>query len=317
MFNPRAAALCALLFATPAMADVPRVVTDIAPVHGLVSKVMQGLGTPHLIVRPGASPHDHDLRPSDAGALQSADAVFWIGTALTPQLESRIETLAGSAVSVQLLNLPGTETLAFRLGATFGPDDHGHDADTPAPGTAPDHDHDHDHDQSGTDPHAFLSPDNARLWLGEIASTLSGLDPENAAIYVANAAAGQAEIDTVVAEIEPTLAALSDVRYVVFHDAYQYFERRFGLAPIGAINLSDASDPSPTRLDAMRAATKGQNVVCAFSEPQFNPGLIAAVFGGTDTKTAVLDPLGTAIPIGPGFYPALLRDLAQGMADCL
>ena len=135
-----------LLAATPAAADVPKVATDILPVYGLAARVMDGIGAPDLVVPGAASAHSYDLRPSEAATLDEADIVFWMGEALTPWMVDAVETLAGDAMLVSLLETEGTMLLPFREDDAFG-DDH-------------DHDHDHDHGGSGIDPHAWLDPTN-------------------------------------------------------------------------------------------------------------------------------------------------------------
>jgi zinc transport system substrate-binding protein len=323
-------AVPAILLSAPALAEVPSVAADIAPVQGLVARVMDGVGEPALIIQQGASPHEYSLRPSEAAALENADIVFWIGESLTPWMAETVETLAGDATVVELLDVPGTVTLPYRTGATFeahdhGDHDHDHDHDH---GDDHAHDHDHDHGEDhahddhghshdGLDPHAWLDPENAKLWLDAIAAELSAADPANAAAYAANAAAGRAEIDAASAEAAATVAPLKDGGFIVFHDAYQYFEARFGLAAAGAISLSDASEPSPARIAEIQGVVADLGVVCVFSEPQFNAGLVATVMDGSAAKTAVLDPLGTTIEAGPGFYPALIRQLSASMAGCL
>jgi len=321
-------ALPLALLAAPALAEAPQVAVDITPIHGLVARVMDGVGVPEQVIRHGASPHEYALRPSEAGALERADLVFWVGDALTPWLEGSIDTLAGDARAVALLDLPGTISLPFREGATFeahdhgdedhAHDDHAHDADGHDDHGHDDHAADADgHSHEGTDPHAWLDPENAKLWLDAIAAELSAVDPANAAVYAANAAAGRSEIDAAAGEVATTVAPLREAGFVVFHDAYQYFEDRFGLRAAGAITLSDATSPSPARIAEVRDAVAEFAVACVFSEPQFDPGLVAAVVAGSGARTAVIDPLGTEIAPGPGFYPSLLRDLGARMTSCL
>ncbi|OUS38012.1 zinc transporter [Rhodobacterales bacterium 56_14_T64] len=299
-------ALSSLTLTGAALADVPRVATDIAPVHGLVARVMMGVGGPDLVVQPGASPHGYSMRPSEALALNRADLVFWMGEALTPWLEGSIETLAADAQVVELLHVDGVIELPFREGAGFdhhegeGHEEEGHD----------------DHDHEGIDPHAWLAPENGKLWLDLIATELGQFDPDNAATYRANADAAKAEIDAVVVTIDAALEPLRSGGFVVFHDAYQYFETSFDLLALGAISMSDATAPSPARIAEVRGIVADLGVSCVFSEPQFNPGLVATVLDGTGAKTAVIDPMGTALPLGPQFYPTLLLDLGQRMANC-
>jgi zinc transport system substrate-binding protein len=333
--------LMAALLSTAAIADVPRVATDIAPVHSLVAQIMQGLGEPSLIVQPGASPHGYSMRPSEARALDQADLVIWVGEALTPWLEGPIATLGENADKIELMSVEGTILYDYREGATFGHHDHDHGADDHAKDHDHDHDHDHakneakdhdhdhaekahdhaehdhsGHDHSGHDSHAWLDPVNARLWLGVIAAELARLDPDNAAAYAANAAAGQADIDALQAEITAMLAPVSDKGFVVFHDAYQYFERRFDLAAAGAITLSDASTPSAGRIAELRDAVATMGAACVFAEPQFDKRLIDTVFAGS-ARVGLLDPLGQDLAPGAALYPQMMRGMAMSFADCL
>jgi zinc transport system substrate-binding protein len=302
----------ALAFITPARAEVPSVVADIAPVQSLAARVMAGLGTPTLIVPSGASPHGYAMRPSEARALQDAGLVVWIGPDLEPWFGEAIETLAPDAASLALIEVPGTTELPVREDALFEPhepdEDHQHDEDE---------DHAHDHAHGAHDPHAWLDPDNARVWLAAIAEALAEADPANAAAYRANAAAGQAEIDALTATIDATLAPVRDRSFIVFHDAYQYFENRFDFPAAGAISLSDAARPSPARIRQIRDRVTGAGVTCVLAEPQFNPDLVATVLDGTEARSATLDPLGAGLPPGPDLYPQLLQTLAQTLADCL
>jgi zinc transport system substrate-binding protein len=322
----------ALLLTTVAQiayAEAPSIVTDIAPVHGLVSMVTEGVAEPSLMIEPAASPHTNAMRPSVAAALQGADVVFWIGAELSPWLNDPIETLSPNARHIALLDVAGTQALGFRDTDAFGThgeshddhahDDHGHDHDHDHDAKADDaHDDNHDaHDHSGTDPHAWLSPSNAQIWLTHIADTLSQIDPANAEKYMANAAAAkvtvQAEIDTATAR----LSAVIDQPFVVFHDAYQYFESQFGLQAAGALSFSDAVPPSPSHVAEIQTEIREEGVVCVFSEPQFSDGLVQTVIEGTNAKMAQLDPLGANLEIGAGFYPALIRDMTDRFVDCL
>ncbi len=343
------------LVAGSAGAEAPQVAVDIAPIHSLVARVMDGVGQPALIVAPGASPHEYSLRPSDAGALQEADVVFWLGHDLTPWLADALDSLAGQAEVVELIEAEGTVTLPTRQSALFEAHDNGHDGDTHDDhahsegehagheGDAHDaeadggkdyaheekehehaHDHDadpehaaHDHGHGDQDPHAWLSPDNATTWLNTIAATLSDADPENADAYRANAAAGLEDMADLKAEINAILDPVRGANFIVFHDAYQYFEESMNIRAAGAISVSDAADPSPARIAEIRARVRAEGVTCVLSEPQFAPGIVEAVMDGADARTAVLDPLGSDLEPGIALYPKLLRNLATTLADCL
>jgi zinc transport system substrate-binding protein len=285
---------------------------------------MDGVGTPDLIVQPGASPHEYSLRPSEATALQNADLVFWIGPDLTPWLTDTIETLAPDAAVTELLEADGTIELAFREGALFEAHDHDdEDHDDHADEEAGHDDHDdeetgHDeHDDDAHDPHAWLSPQNAMTWLNVIAGQLSAADPENAGSYFANAAAGRTEIEALIDEVTATLDPVRDGQFVVFHDAYQYFESDFDFPASGAISIGDASDPSPARIAEIQGRIAEQGINCVLAEPQFNPGLVATVLDGTQAQTGILDPLGSDLEPGPALYPQLIRNLSTALAGCM
>lgn len=324
-----------------AAADVPNVAADIAPIHSLVARVMDGVGQPSLIVPPGASPHGYSLRPSEAQALQDADLVFWMGEDLTPWMNEAVETLSEGASVTTLLDLDDTTLLDFREDALFEAHDHDHDEhhdDAHA-----DHDHDHDdhdhghedddhddhaekeHDDHGHDdhahgdhdPHAWLSPENAATWLNVIAAQLSAADPDNAGAYFANAAAAREDLADLSDEIGAVLEPVRGGNFIVFHDAYQYFETAFDFPASGAVSLGDASDPSPARVEEIQTRVREKNISCVLSEPQFNPGIVAVVMDGTEAKTAVIDPLGSDLDPGAMLYNQMLRNLAISLADCL
>lgn len=347
--------LCA---ATPALAEPPAVVTDIAPVHSLVSRVMQGVGTPSLLVEPGASPHGYRLRPSEARALSAAQLVIWTSEAQEPWLEEAIDSLAPDAVSLELLETDGTLHLPIRQTAAFGgtpahdhgghdddhaegaahADGHGDHADEHAGADHADHDdhadadhddhahadhddhahndHDEHHHGDGTDPHAWLDPANAAMWLDHIAVALAEADPANAATYRANAVAGRADLEALEAEIAGRAAELSG-GYVSFHDAYQYFEHRFDLNSAGALSASDATDPGPARLAELREVVADRNIKCIFAEPQFNPKRVRSLASDLEMRTGVMDPLGAALTPGPALYGALLTGLMDSLESCL
>ena len=334
--------LTVTLMGGSAYADTPQVAVDIAPLHSLVARVMDGVGTPDLIIQPGASPHEYSLRPSEAAALQDADLVFWIGPDLTPWLTDTIETLAPDAAVTALLEEDGTIELKFREGALFEAHDRSDDKDHDEEDDHKDHDdhadeahddhddeeagnEDHDdeetghddHDHGTHDPHAWLSPQNAKTWLNVIAGELSATDPDNAGAYFANAAAGRTEIEALIGEVTATLNLVRDGQFVVFHDAYQYFEMDFDFPASGAISISDASDPSPARIVEIQDRIAEQGIHCVLAEPQFNPGLVATVLDRTEAQTGILDPLGSDLEPGLALYPQLIRNLSTALAGCM
>ncbi|MDA5095236.1 zinc ABC transporter substrate-binding protein [Aliiroseovarius sp. KMU-50] len=296
----------ACLLSSPSLAESPNVVTDIAPIHSIVAQVMEGVGTPDLILPPGASPHGYAMRPSEAAALENADLVVWVGLELTPWLEKPLRTISANTSQLALLEHKDTMRLTNRETALFAPEEH-----------EDEHDHDaHNHSDGATDPHVWLDPENARIWLDVIAEALSNLDPANAQAYQDNAARAEAKLTRQIDEIRTQLARLKDTPYIVFHDAYQYFEARFDLAATGAISMSDATRPSPARIAELKTAIKQADIRCALTEPQFNSSLFETVFEDTKASIRVIDPLGTKLTPGTTLYGDLINDMARGLTSC-
>ncbi len=309
----RATLLALALLLIPAPTPAIEVVASIAPVHSLVAQVMEGTGTPRLLLPPGASPHDHALRPSDAAALQRAAVVVRIGLALERWLDGPLGSLSAEARVVTLVEIPGLTLLPVREGEAFEAHSDAHDGDAHA---HEGHVDGGDADEA-PDPHVWLDPDNARLWLAAIAETLAAADPPNASLYRANAAQARAALDGLAAGIDSALAPVRGRPFIVFHDAYQYFERRFHIEASGAVAFADAAAPGPARMAAVRAHITKTGARCLFREPQFRSAIVEAVAAGTGARIGVLDPLGAGLEPGPGLYGALLRGLADNLAACL
>ena len=292
-----------LLTASPALAEVPSVVTDIPPVHALVAQVMGDLGQPELLLAKGADEHDFQLRPSQAGAVAEAGLVVWIGPELTPWLESALETRAEGAAALVLLDAEGTVRREYG-GAHAGEDGH-------------DHAEENGHDHGAEDPHAWLDPDNAQVWLGLIAAELARLDPEHAATYQANATSAVAAVAVLDAEIAGLLRPVKGKPLVTYHDAFGYFGDHYGLDFAGSIALGDAASPGAARLAELRGMIEAGGVVCLFPEVQHDPALVEQLAEGTGARIGGgLDPVGSSLEPGPGAYAALMTGLAQVIADC-
>ncbi|MFC3700194.1 zinc ABC transporter substrate-binding protein [Reinekea marina] len=306
---------------TATFAVTPNVVTDIAPVHSLVTQVMEGVAKPTLLVKPEYTPHEYTMRPSEARALSKADAVFWIGEDLTPWLEKSLDTLTPSAVKVSLLEVEGTTLHAFREGATFeahAHDDHEeHEHEEHHDDEHEHHDDHKEHHHEGNDPHAWLDPVNAQVWVREIALTLATIDPVNASTYQANADKTVVNLQNLITRNQAIVGESDLSNFIVFHDAYQYFEKRFDVSAAGAISISDASDPSPARVSEIRDTVAKLGVSCIFTEPQFNANLVKSVFNGTDVVTmGVMDPLGANLKPGKNQYAELINNLMTSLQQC-
>ena len=319
------------LAATPAAAEIS-VTATIKPIHALVAQVMQGVGEPSLLVKGAASPHTYALKPSDAKALNHANVVFRVSETVEPFTRKIAASLPDSVRVVTLADAPGIEWLPVRTGDTFEAHDHTHDHDGHDHNHAEhDHGHDHGHNHGDShdhadaprdgsaprDGHVWLDPENARKMLTEIARVLSEADPANAETFKANAARADAAIKTLEDEIARDLAPIKDKPYVVFHDAYQYFEHRFGLAAVGSITINPEAKPSAKRLTEIRKKLASLSASCVFGEPQFQTRLVATVTEGTSARAGTLDPEGALVEPGPAAYETLLRNLANGLKSCL
>ena len=333
--NKTATILWALssLGASAANADVS-VVTSIKPVHSLVSSVMQGVGSPTVIIEGAGSPHTYSLKPSQATQLQDADLVFWMGDELEPFLVDAAQNIARNAELVNLFDSHGLKKIRFREGGMFdehddhddhAKDDHDdHGKEKHAKDDHDDHGHDKhakdDHDDHGHgefDPHVWLDPINAKAIVHEIEEALVKADPKNAKKYEANAVRMAGKLDQLVTELRVQLQPVQGKGFIVFHDAYQYFEQRFGVAAIGSITVSPEVMPGAERVKALREKIRGLRATCVFSEPQFEPKLVRTLVDGTGAQTGVLDPLGSSLTKGPDLYFELVREMARSLKECL
>ena len=302
------------------------VVASIKPVHSLVASVMAGVSTPELIIEGSGSPHTYALKPSQARQLQNADLIFWVGNKIEPFLEKSIAGIASHDVSIALSEIQGLTKIKLREGADFethDDHDHGdHDDDDHDEGhddhaDHDDHDEGHDDHDEGFDQHVWLDPVNAKAMVHTIEEALVKADPGNATLYEANAARMMTRLDILLEDVNAQLEPVKGEGYIVFHDAYQYYEKRFGITAIGSITVSPEHLPGAKRVSELQEKVRSLNAVCVFSEPQFEPKLVSVVVENTDAGTGVLDPLGATIESGPDMYFALIRNMTTALTDCL
>ena len=288
-----------------------QVVTSIKPIHSLASMLMDGIGAPKLIVDGSNSPHNFTLKPSHAKMLQNADLVFWVGEDVETFLEKPLGAVATKAKKIELMEISQIKKLKFREKNIFEGhhDDHGekkHD----------DHGekkHD-DHAHGEHDPHIWLDPLNAKVILNVMAKNMKMMDKKNSSKYDANFKKANTKIDSLVSEINKNIN--KNAKYVVFHDAYQYFEKRFGLKTLGALTVNTDVLPGAEQLKDIRKVIKKENAKCIFSEPQFNPKIIKAIAKDTNITTGVLDPLGADIKNNKNLYFKLLKNLSSSLRKC-
>ena len=321
--------------ALSAKADI-KVVTTIKPLHSLISNVMDGIGEPSLIIEGSTSPHSFVLKPSHAKLIEQADIIFWIGEDIETFMEKPLESIAKNAKKVSFMELSSIEKLKFREENIFeheDHDDHGHgekkDHDDHGHDEKKDHDdHGHgekkDHDDHGDgheghhhgefDAHIWLDPANAKEMLHEIAHELADLDPVNADKYESNADNTIKSIDDMISSVSSSIN--KNAKFIVFHDAYQYFEKRFGVATAGALTLNTDVLPGAKQISEIQEVISERDIKCIFSEPQFNPKIIETIAQDTGIKTGVLDPLGSIFDAGKSQYFTLINDLGDKLKDC-
>ena len=280
-------------------------VTSFKPIHSLVAAIMEGVGTPSLLVKGAASPHTYALTPKDAAALQDAKLIFWIGDGMEHFLHKAIDTLPRDAKSVELAGIDGLTVLPMRAGGLW--DEHMHGGETVG----------EEHEEEPYDGHLWLDPTNAKLMAKAIVDELSAADPADAVVYRTNGDKLQARLDELDRDIAASLAPVKDVPFIVFHDAYQYFDRHYGLAGVGSITVNPEQPPGARRLGEIREKIVNQQARCVFREPNFEPALVDTVVADTDAKTGVLDPEGASLSEGPDLYFQLMRGIADSLKACL
>ncbi|MDA9931528.1 zinc ABC transporter substrate-binding protein [Candidatus Pelagibacter sp.] len=329
--------LSILTFFTPAKAEL-KVVTSIKPIHSLASYLMDGIGKPDLIVDGYASPHGFSMKPSHAKMLQNAELIFWVGEDLESFLEKPLSSIAKKAEKIELIEIKGLNVLKFRERNIF--DEHNHDDHDDHDnhddhGKKEEHDDHDDHDDHGKkeehddhddhddheghahgeyDPHIWLDTMNAKAMLNEMAEHLIENDPKNEAKYKSNLDKALKDIDKLTIEVMTELN--NSVSSIVFHDAYQYFEKRFNVNVLGAFTVNTDVMPGAEQLAEIREIIEHDKVACVFSEPQFNPDIINAVAKDMKIKTGVLDPLGATLDSGKDLYFKLIRNMSASFKGC-
>tara|TARA_B100001057_G_scaffold61269_1_gene54602 strand:+ start:844 stop:1854 length:1011 start_codon:yes stop_codon:yes gene_type:complete len=323
--------LSLLTFFSSANAET-KVVASIKPIHSLASYLMDGVGKPGLIVDGYASPHGFALKPSHAKMLQEADLIFWVGEDLESFLEKPLKSIAQKAEKIELLEIKGLTKLKFRERNIFeGHDDHGHKEDDHDDHAKKEDDHGHDddhkkekegHDEHGHeghahgefDPHIWLDPSNAKVILNEMAEHLIEKDPKNESVYKNNLKKASKDIDKLLKDVKSELS--KDFKSIVFHDAYQYFEKRFDVNVLGAFTVNTDVLPGAEQLAEIREIIEHDKVSCVFSEPQFNPDIINAVAKDMNIETGVLDPLGATLNPGKDLYFDLIKNMSKSFKGC-
>ena len=289
-----------VLFAATVQAQ-PKIAASIRPVHALVSAVMGETGSPALILGGNTSPHNMALKPSQQRTIEGAGIIFHIGGGLEGQLEKPLKRRkASGAEIVTLIEAPDLTLLPIRESSIW-----------------PHGEHSGDDDHGIHDPHIWLDPLNARAMTLHIADVLAKADPANAATYLSNARRFGDELDKLQTRIAARLAPVRARPFIIFHDGYQYFEKRFALNAAGAIAADPDKRPGARRLRDIRQVIAERNALCVFAEPQFDISYVTTVIEGTAARTAQLDPIGTTLKSGTNAYITMMTTMADNIAGCL
>jgi zinc transport system substrate-binding protein len=306
------------------------VVTTIQPINSLVSAVIGNTGKTISLIPAEVSPHEYKLKPSDTKKLQNANIIFFVSDHLESSVTKVFENLPKNIKIINLMEDAGIKHLAIRDNEAWERHDHHHghgdhdDHDKHAK-KHDDHDHDkhakkhddHDDHEKEDDVHIWLSPDNAVKIIKKINKELSLYFPENAETYDKNANQMIKEINQLKVELKKELSGIKDKPYIVFHDAYQYFETSFGLNAAGSVALEGDIASSPKQISIIKDKIVKLKASCVFQEPQFDSKLVKIVVEGTNAQIGTLDPLGVNIKSGENFYLQLLKNMAKSLKDCL
>ncbi|WP_318371644.1 zinc ABC transporter substrate-binding protein ZnuA [Enterobacter sp.] len=302
------AALSAALWGSAMTGANAAVVASLKPVGFIASALTDGVTTTEVLLPDGASEHDYALRPSDVKRLKSADLVVWIGPDMEAFMQKAVSTLPEQK-QVIMATLPGVKPLLMK-GAEHDEDEHD------------DHDHDHEngdvhHHHGDYNMHIWLSPEVARLTAVAIHQKLVEVMPQSRAKLDANLKDFEASLAKTDAQVGNELAPLKGKGYFVFHDAYGYYEKHYGLTPLGHFTVNPEIQPGAQRLHEIRTQLVEQKATCVFAEPQFRPAVVEAVARGTQVRMGTLDPLGTSIKLSKESYPQFLTQLANQYSSCL
>lgn len=313
--------------ATPTLAKSPKVVASIGPIHSIASAIMNGVGEPHLIIRPGDSAHHFHLRPSDVRALSEADHIFWIGPELEVFLTKPISALSNNHASRPLDDLHGLKKLKPRQLKEWKIEEYHEEENSEHSKKHSDHSEKHeDHSEKHSehsehsehvDMHLWMDPDNALIMAEFIATTLINSDKDNQEIYRNNLGIFTNEINSISDNINKSLKEKSSQEFLLNHDAFQYFEARYGLKSIGSVTLYHDQKPGAAHIRDLKTRIDEQDVSCFLSTAKASDALLETLFDTKPIKSVASDPLGGQFPAGRDQYLQMIRSTAEQLADCL
>lgn len=298
-----------LLITNTAYAGAGKIVTTIKPLHSLIAGVAGSDAEVELLLEGNVSPHDFQLKPSQIRLIENADIVFYVDDNFETFLSRAFLGISSDTKKAEISKADNILLLPLRKGGLWKEHEHHHD-----------HEHEnHEKKQSATsmDPHLWLFPQNAKYIVKFIAAELGSVYPKNKELYNTNADKLIKRLDALDAELKGKLIPAQEKEYMVFHDAYQYFEHGYGLSAVGSIVLEPHQPPAPSRIRQLREKISEAKIICVFSEPQFSDKIISTIISGSGVKTGILDPLGYNLTAGEDLYFTMLKNIADNVTNCL
>ena len=331
--------LTLLIFSTSSISASEKIsiITSVKPLHSIVDAISTNSDQVELLVTTNQSPHDYQLKPSQLKAMQNANIIFYFDDNFETFMSSAFDILPPKVRKSSIIEKANLNLLQYRESGAWdkhlhegddGHDDHdahkdedddGHDAHKDEHDDGHD-DHDAHKDEHDDDVnlHVWLDPENAKSIVNYVVKELTFINPKNHEIYEENGKRYIEKLNNLDAELKISLSGLQDKPFIVFHDAYQYFERAFNLNAVGSISLrDDIHSVSPNRIKEIKDKIKTTNAECVFREPQFSDRLINTIAEKADIKVGTLDPLGASLQNDKGLYFTLMRELADNFKKCL
>ncbi len=249
--------------ATAGSSDRPVVFVSIPPQKFVVEQLAGGRVHVEVMLPPGASPATYEPTPRQMAALNSADLYLQIGVPFEGPVLGKISTVA-----------PGLEVVDCRQGVELVPmEDH----------------HADDHGHGPLDPHIWLDPVRMKTVAGTTARALSEKLPAAAADIEKSLTGLLAAIDATDRRVKERLEPFKGRDLLVFHPAYGYFARRYGLVQIAV--ESEGKAPSSRQLAEIVDSLRDRNTPAIFVQPQFSQTAARRVADALGCQVVMLDPL--------------------------
>lgn len=276
-------------------AETPKILTSIRPIHSLVSGLTEGLTKPELLIKGFQSPHDYSLRPSDRRLISQADLIIYSSPIIEGFLPDILQPLLTQKRIIDLSRSPELDLLPARQL----------------------HDHDHHQHNANHDGHIWLSINNARAIINHLYQVLCEMDPQQQTRYTVNRDRLLKRLEQLHKSIHSQLDVVREQPFLMFHDAFQYFEKEFGLNHALYVTTGPEHKIGIQRVRYLKQQIKQQNIECVYYEPPQAPKIIQTIMEGQPQKLYTLDPVGNELIPGSELYFQLMQNIAQHLHSCM